>query len=119
MLVKRTKDAKKIALVQELGRVVAERQAAERREKELKELFRKHLGLRDAELHAGGLMLISKLQSRKYFDRDALKEQLGEDLSGYEKSTEYTELTVKTIFAELTVAGKREVRNEKRANEKR
>ena len=91
-----TRDEKTIAMAASLKRAIRTRQRAEKRERELKEIFRARLGLQDAELRAGPNRVVSKLCSRMILDSDLLTVALG-DLSNYEKKSEYTEISVETI----------------------
>jgi hypothetical protein len=99
LVIKRTTDRKKIAMAKELGEIIAQRLLLEKREKEMKEYFRKRLGKQSAVLLAGDRKVVSTLCGRSILDTDALTAELG-DLDPYKRDSSWTEISIEAIEPE-------------------
>jgi hypothetical protein len=104
MIIKTTKSAKLIRQVAELRPVIERRALLQDREKELKEYFKRRLGLEpdavpveDIALRAGQNVLLINRRGRTLLKREKLAAELGEDLSRFEGETPYAEVTVKSL----------------------
>lgn len=93
---RRLRSKKEIEYARKLAEAIEARRTAERLEKELKAHFLEVLG-DDPALLAGEYLISTEKRSLTTLDKQALHELLGDKLSDYEKTTEYSVLSVKSV----------------------
>lgn len=93
----KTQKAAVISMVAQLFEIIENRKAAEKVEKELKEVLKGIMG-EDATLEAGEFMVLLESRVRSDLDKKAILENEGPDfIAKYSKTTEYEILSVKSM----------------------
>jgi predicted phage-related endonuclease len=80
----------------ELAALVEIRRVNERKEKDLRDMFKDEMG-DDELMRVGEFILIASTRIRTDLDKKALQQRLGDELKEFEKKTEYKTLDVKTV----------------------